>query len=72
MIACNQWPLDIGPGHSRGYTGLIQGPASQYNFLTEASDPTDGQMSSQIVTNMLAKLATKDEAWRPYWDDNMV
>jgi len=26
MIACNQWPLDMGPGDSRGYTGLIQGP----------------------------------------------
>ena len=23
MIACNQWPLNMGPGYSRGYTGLI-------------------------------------------------
>ena len=22
MIACKQWPLGMGPGHSRGYTGL--------------------------------------------------
>ena len=35
MIACNQWPLDMGPGHSRGHTGLIQGPASvSYTHLT--------------------------------------
>ena len=72
MIACNQWPLDMGPGHSRGYTGIIQGPASRDGFLTEASDPNEGQLSYQIVTDMLAKLATKDEAWRPYWHDNMM
>ena len=35
MISCNQWPLDIGPGHSRGYTGLIQGPASHDGLLKE-------------------------------------
>ena len=72
MIACNQWPLDMGPGRSRGYTGMIQGPASRDGFLTEASDLNEGQISYQIVTEMLAKLATKDEAWRPYWHDNMM
>ncbi len=72
MVACNQWPLDMGPGHSRGYTGIIQGPASRDGFLTEASDPNEGQLSYQIVTDMLAKLATKDENWRPYWHDNMM
>jgi len=72
MISCNQWPLDMGPGHSRGYTGMIQGPASRDGFLTETSDPKEGQLSYQIVTDMLAKLATKDEAWRPYWHDNMM
>ena len=72
MVACNQWPLDMGPGHSRGYTGIIQGPASRDGFLTEASDPNEGQLSYQIVTDMLAKLATKDETWRPYWHDNMM
>ena len=60
MISCNQWPLDMGPGHSRGYTGMIQGPASRDGFLTEASDLNEGKISYQIVTEMLAKLATKD------------
>ena len=50
MIACNQWPLDMGPGHSRGYTGLIQGPASRDGVLIEAADPAEGQLSYQIVT----------------------
>ena len=69
MIACNQWPLEIGPGHSRGYAGMIQGPASRDGVLTEAYDPKEVQLSYQIVTDMLAKLATKDEAWRPYWHE---
>ena len=72
MIACDQWPLDMGPGHSRGYTGLIQGPASRDGVLVAAADPAEGQLSYQIVTDMLAKLATKDEAWRPYWHRNMM
>ena len=39
MIACNQWPLDMGPGYSRGYTGLIQGPASRDGVLINSSRP---------------------------------
>ena len=39
MIACKQWPLGMGPGHSRGYTGLIQGPASQDGLRKEEADP---------------------------------
>jgi len=62
MIACNQWPLDMGPGHSRGYTGLIQGPASRDGVLIKSTDPDEGQLSYQIVTEMLSKLATNDEA----------
>ena len=72
MIACNQWPLDTGPGKSRGYTGLIQGPASQDGVLKEDGDPKQGQLSYQIVSDMLSKLATKDEAWRPYWHKDMM
>ncbi len=72
MIACNQWPLTVGPGLSRGYTGLIQGPASRDGVITEDCDPSEGQRSYQIVTDMLSGLATKDEAWRPYWHENMM
>ena len=72
MIACKQWPLDMGPGHSRGYTGLIQGPASQDGVLKQDAEPTEAQKSYQIVTDMLNQLATQDEAWRPYWHKNMM
>ena len=72
MIACNQWPLPMGPGLSRGYTGLIQGPASGDGVLKDVTDLAEGQRSYQIVTDMLNKLATEDEAWRPYWHDNMM
>ena len=72
MIACKQWSLDMGPGHSRGYTGLIQGPASQDGVLKQGTDPTEAQKSYQIVTDMLNQLATQDEAWRPYWHKNMM
>ena len=72
MIACKQWPLDMGPGHSRGYTGLIQGPASQDGVLKHDAEPTEAQKSYQIVTDMLNQLATQDEAWRPYWHKNMM
>ena len=72
MIATGQWPLEIGPGLSRGYTGLIQGPATRDGVITEPCDPAEGQQSYRIVTEMLAGLATQDEAWRPYWHKNMM
>jgi hypothetical protein len=49
----------------RGYTGLIQGPASRDGVLINSLDPAEGQQSYQIVTDMLNKLATKDEAGVP-------
>ena len=72
MIACNQWPLDMGPGQFRGYMGLIQGPASHDGVLKHNCDPREGELSYNLVTEMLSELATKDEAWRPYWYKNMM
>jgi len=72
MVACNQWPIASGPGRTRGYTGLIQGPASQDGILRDAGDPSEAEKSYRIVSDMLARLATEDEAWRPYWHENMM
>jgi hypothetical protein len=72
MIACGQWPIATGPGHSRGHTGLIHGPASQDGILRNAGNPPEAEKSYRIVTDMLARLATEDEAWRPYWHENMM
>lgn len=72
MISCGQWPINIGPALSRGYTGLIQGPATHDGIITEALDPIEGKRSYRLVTDMLSQLATADEAWRPYWHENMM
>ncbi len=72
MIACGQWPIAVGPGVKRGYTGLIQGPASHDGVMRAAQDPDAGAHSIAMTTDMLRKLNTPDEAWRPYWHPNMV
>ncbi|MGX9357254.1 hypothetical protein ACS3SW_19395 [Roseobacteraceae bacterium S113] len=72
MIAAGQWPIAESPGLTRGYTGLIQGPASQDGVVRPAADPAETDKSVAMVTDMLRKLATEDEAWRPFWHDNMV
>ena len=72
MILAGQWPIEDSPGKDRGYTGLLFGPASYDGLMVDEQDPAESQKSYQIVTDMLAGLATQDEAWRPYWHDNMV
>ncbi|MEP3278258.1 MAG: hypothetical protein ABJN26_16960 [Stappiaceae bacterium] len=72
MIAGGQWPIKSSPGHDRGYTGYLPGPASMDGLLLHETDPARSQSSADMVTEMLRKLATKDEAWRPYWHDNMA
>ena len=39
MIASGQWPIATGPGLERGYTGLIQGPATQDGVLLVRKTP---------------------------------
>ena len=72
MCSIGQWPIPTGPGLSRGYTGLIQGPASHDGIMTGPQDPAESKKSFQIVSDMLLDLATEDEAWRPYWHQNMM
>ncbi len=72
MIACGQWPITHSPGATRGFTGIQPGPMTQDGLLWRASDPARGASSYQMVTDMLAGLATPDEQWRPYWHDHMI
>ena len=72
MIAAGQWPITESPGKDRGYTGFIPGPASGDGILLGETDPARSESSRQMVEDMLAGLATEDEAWRPYWHDNMM
>lgn len=68
MIACGQYPLPLPPGH----TGYLPGPVRPDGMLWEASNPAESERSYALVTEMLGKLATKDEAWRPFWHSDML
>jgi hypothetical protein len=72
MISAGQWPITDSPGRDRGYTGYLPGPASQDGLVWHDSDPARSASSCELVTAMLRRLATKDQAWRPYWHENMV
>ncbi len=72
MIAAGVWPIKDSPGRDRGYTGPHRGPATQDGLQLHENDPARSESSASMVTDMLRNLATPDEAWRPYWHDNMV
>lgn len=72
MIAAGQWPIKDSPGRNRGYTGFLPGPAGDDGVMVESQDPAQSEKSFRIVSDMLVRLATEDQAWRPYWHDNMV
>ena len=72
MIAAGQWPIKDSPGRDRGFTGYLPGPATQDGLQWQQNDPARSASSIEMVTAMLRSLATKDEAWRPYWHPNML
>ena len=71
MIGTGQWPIADGPGKDRGYTANLPGPATQDGLQWHENDPSRSASSCDMVTAMLRSLATKDEAWRPYWHKDM-
>jgi hypothetical protein len=72
MIASGQWPITDSPGRDRGFTGYLPGPTSQDGLQWHANDPARSASSAEMVTQMLRSLATVDEAWRPYWHQDML
>ncbi|MGB0844725.1 MAG: hypothetical protein ACPGVN_08300 [Alphaproteobacteria bacterium] len=72
MIAAGQWPIKSSPGLERGFTGFLPGPVSQDGHQWHENQPTRSASSVEMVTTMLRGLATKDEAWRPYWHNDMM
>jgi predicted ester cyclase len=68
IIALGLWPLDV----SRGYEGVVPGPATHDGIVIGPSDKETSRASADLVEGMLKKLATEDEAWRPYWHERMV
>lgn len=71
MIAAGQWPIADSPGRKRGFTGFLPGPATQDGLQWYDNDPARSASSYEMVTTMLRSLATPDEAWRPYWSEDM-
>ena len=68
IIALGLWPLDV----SRGYEGVVPGPATHDGIVVGPSDIEASRASADLVEGMLKKLTTKDEAWRPFWQERMV
>ena len=61
------WPLP----ESNGYEGVVAGPATTDGIVLGAQDPLESQASLTLVEEMLKRLYTEDEGWRPYWHRNM-
>jgi hypothetical protein len=68
LIQIGRYPLPL----PQGTTTQVFGPATHDGLQGTASDDVRSAQTYQIMTDMLAGLATKDEAWRPYWHDNMM
>ena len=62
-----RWPLPP----SNGYEGFVPGPASADGLALAASPAATSRASLRLVDDMLSRLYTEDEAWRPYWHHNM-
>ena len=62
-----RWPLPT----SNGYEGFIPGPATADGIVLAAANPCESATSLQMVDDMLSRLYTPDEGWRPYWHRNM-
>ena len=72
MIAAGQWPIAESPGNERGFTGYLPGPVTHDGLQWHDNNPARSAESVAMVTAMLRNLATPDQAWRPYWHDDML
>lgn len=63
-----RWPLSTSLGHE----GFVPGPATADGIAINENAPEESLKSLQMVDDMLARLYTDDEAWRPYWHPHMM
>lgn len=68
LIGLGRWPLQA----PQGFGGMKPGPASHDGVQLGTSDADQSARTYQIMVDMLAGLATPNEAWRPYWHPNMM
>jgi hypothetical protein len=72
MCATGQWPIHDSPGATRGYVGVMPGPATQDGLvLTDQADDITNR-TLDIVETMLRALGHTDQAWRANWHDDMM
>ena len=68
LIQIGRYPLQP----PQGTTAQVFGPATHDGLQGDTYDAARSAETYKIMTDMLAGLATEDEAWRPYWHPNMM
>ena len=64
-----KWPLLV---NSLGNEKFIPGPMTSDGILLEEKNTEDSQISLVLVEEMLKRLYTSEQEWRPYWNQNMM
>jgi len=72
IIAAGHWQIADSLARDRGLSGYLPCPITQDGLQWHENDPARSQSSYEMVTAMLRGLATDDEAWRPYWHEDML
>jgi len=68
LIQIGRYPLPL----PQGTTTQVFGPATHEGLQGDDHDLARSAQTYKIMTDMLKGLATEDEAWRPYWHENMM
>ena len=64
-----KWPLLV---NSLGNERFIPGPMTSDGILLEDKNTEDSEISLVLVEEMLKRLYTSEQEWRPYWNQNMM
>ncbi len=68
LIQIGRYPLSA----PQGSCFMTPGPATHDGLRAEIGDAAHSAETYRIMVDMLAGLATEDEAWRPFWHPNMM
>ncbi len=68
MMSVGQWPLVA----SAGYCGFLPGPGTFDGITVETPTKRESRFTMNLVAEMLRKLNTPDQSWRPFWHRDML
>ena len=68
MMSVGQWPL----APSAGYCGFLPGPGTFNGVTVETPNDEESRATLNLVAEMLLRLNTTDQSWRPYWHRDML